>query len=86
MRPLDEFEQGHIAGAVSAPLDEIRTWAREQAPKQKQSVAYCRGPYCVYAMRAVSELGRQGRRAIRSVAGVAEWRAAGYQMITGGAR
>ena len=86
VRPAEEFEQGHIAGAVSVPLDEIRTWARDKAPKRKQIVAYCRGPYCVYAMQAVTELRRQGRRAIRSVAGVAEWRAAGYQVITGGAR
>ena len=83
VRPKEEFEQGHIAGAVSVPLDSIKTWARDEAPKRKQIVAYCRGPYCVYAVQAVAELKRRGLRATRTEDGVAEWRAAGYQVESG---
>jgi rhodanese-related sulfurtransferase len=85
VRPTEEFEQGHIAGAVSVPITEIRSWAREHAPRRKQIVAYCRGPYCVYATLAVAELRKQGRRAMRLGDGVAEWRTAGYQVTAGGA-
>lgn len=82
VRPPEEYEQGHIAGAVSVPLDEIKTWARE-APKRKQIVAYCRGPYCVYAIQAAAELQKRGLRAVRAADGVAEWRAAGLPIETG---
>ena len=82
VRPSEEFEQGHIAGAVSVPLAELKTWARK-APKRKQIVAYCRGPYCVYAVQAARELTKRGLRATRSDAGVAEWRAAGLPIATG---
>src|ERR1044071_3856610 len=85
VRPADEFEQGHIAGAVSVPIAEIKSWARDRAPKRKQTVASCRGPYCVYAKQAVAELQKQGRRAMRLSDGVAEWRTAGYRVTTGGA-
>ena len=85
VRPKEEFEQGHIAGAVSVPLDSLKSWARDDAPKRKQIVAYCRGPYCVYAVEAVAELTKRGLRATRASDGVAEWRAAGYPVETGGA-
>jgi len=85
VRPKEEFEQGHIAGAVSVPLDSLKSWARDDAPKRKQIVAYCRGPYCVYAIEAVAELTKRGLRATRASDGVAEWRAAGYPVETGGA-
>jgi rhodanese-related sulfurtransferase len=82
VRPAAEFEQGHIAGAVSVPLDSLRDWARESAPKRKPIVAYCRGPYCVYALQAVAELEKRGLRAMRSQDGVAEWQAAGLPIET----
>jgi rhodanese-related sulfurtransferase len=82
VRPPEEFTQGHIAGAISVPLAELAGWAR-QAPKRKQIVAYCRGPYCVYALQAVTELQKRGLRAARAVEGVAEWRAAGLPIETG---
>lgn len=85
VRPVEEFEQGHIAGAVSVPITEIKSWARDHAPRRKQIVAYCRGPYCVYARQAVAELRRQGRRAVHLGDGVAEWRTAGHRVTTGGA-
>lgn len=77
VRPEEEFAQGHIAGAISVPLGSLKTWAKA-APKRKQIVAYCRGPYCVYAIEAVAELQKRGLRATRASDGVAEWRAAGY--------
>lgn len=85
VRPAEEFEHGHIAGAISVPLESIKTWARDEAPRRKPIVAYCRGPYCVYAIQAVTELKKRGFRASRSDDGVAEWRAAGYPVETGGA-
>jgi rhodanese-related sulfurtransferase len=78
VRPAEEFEQGHIAGAVSVPLEALKGWARDDAPKRKQIVAYCRGPYCVYALQAAAELRKRGLRVARLDDGVAEWRAAGY--------
>jgi len=84
VRPVEEFEQGHIAGAVSVPITEIKSWARDHAPRRKQIVAYCRGPYCVYARQAVAELRKQGRRAMPLGDGVTEWRTAGYHVTTGG--
>jgi rhodanese-related sulfurtransferase len=83
VRPRHEFEQGHIAGAVSVPLDTLAAWARKDAPKRKQIVAYCRGPYCAYAIEAVRELTKRGLRAMRAEDGVAEWRAAGHTVERG---
>ena len=85
VRPEEEFVQGHLPGAVSVPLEALKTWARDKAPKRKQIVAYCRGPYCVYAIQAVAELKKRGLRATRAQDGVPEWRAAGYRIETGGA-
>lgn len=76
-RPSNEFAAGHIAGAVSIPIDELRKRLRE-LPKRKEFVAYCRGPYCVYADRAVELLRASGRRARRMLDGFPEWKAAGH--------
>lgn len=81
VRPVDEFAQGHLPGAVSVPLDELKSWAK-RAPKRKQVVAYCRGPYCVWALEAVELLADQGLRAARLEEGVGEWRAAGLPIET----
>jgi len=86
VRPVEEFEQGHLAGAISVPLDRLDVWARTEAPKRKQIVAYCRGPYCVYALQAAAKLKKRGLRAARSEVGVAEWRVAGLSIELGGAR
>jgi rhodanese-related sulfurtransferase/predicted transcriptional regulator len=86
VRPPEEFAQGHIAGAVSVPVDEIEAFAK-QARKRKEDkkvVAYCRGPYCVYAIQAVAALRKRGIDASRSEDGVAEWRAAGLPIEQGG--
>jgi rhodanese-related sulfurtransferase/DNA-binding transcriptional ArsR family regulator len=76
-RPALEFAAGHIAGAVSVPVDELQLRLRE-LPKNKEYVAYCRGPYCIYADRAVELLRAKGRRARRLVDGFPEWKAAGH--------
>ena len=75
-RPPTEYAAGHIAGALSVPIDDLQRRLR-QLPKEKEYVAYCRGPYCVYADRAVEILRSHGRRARRLREGFPEWRAAG---------
>lgn len=81
-RPVNEYAAGHIAGALSVPVDDLQRRLR-QLPKEKEYVAYCRGPYCVYADRAVEILRFHGRRARRLREGFPEWRAAGFPVETG---
>jgi rhodanese-related sulfurtransferase len=76
VRPAAEFEAGHIRGARSAPIAELRRHLRA-LPPGAEVVAYCRGPYCVYADEAVSELTRRGFRAGRLIDGFPEWKRAG---------
>jgi rhodanese-related sulfurtransferase/predicted transcriptional regulator len=83
-RPASEYVSGHIAGAISVPVDELHRRLKE-LPKSKDYVAYCRGPYCVYADRAVEILRASGRRARRLVEGFPEWRSAGLPVTAGGA-
>ncbi len=83
-RPAEEFAAGHIAGALSVPVDEVEQRLRE-LPKGKQYVAYCRGPYCIYADRAVALLRASGRRARRLAQGFPEWKAAGLPVRSGAA-
>lgn len=75
-RPAIEFAAGHIAGAISVPVDELNE-RLSQLPPKAEYVAYCRGPYCVYADRAVELLQANGRRARRLRDGFPEWKAAG---------
>ena len=76
VRPRKEYRAGHIAGALSVPVDEL---GKQLAtlPVRKDIVAYCRGPYCVMAYEAVAKLRASGRRARRLQDGFPEWRAAG---------
>jgi rhodanese-related sulfurtransferase/predicted transcriptional regulator len=76
VRPEREFQAGHIAGAVSAPLEKLESTAAS-LPKRRELVAYCRGPYCVYADEAVRLLRARGLRARRLDVGFPEWRRAG---------
>jgi rhodanese-related sulfurtransferase len=82
VRPQEEYEQAHLPGAVCVPLDDVKEFARK-APKKKQVVAYCRGPYCVFALKAVAELKKRGLNAARFEDGVQEWSAAGLPLETG---
>ncbi len=81
-RPASEYAAGHIAGAISVPVDDLQRRLR-QLPKDKEYVAYCRGPYCVYADRAVEILRSKGRRASRLLEGFPEWQAAGLPVEAG---
>jgi rhodanese-related sulfurtransferase len=76
VRPEREYEAGHIAGARSAPIDLLDTVVGE-LPRRREIVAYCRGPYCVYADDAVRLLRARGLRARRLDVGYPEWRRAG---------
>ena len=76
VRPEAEYRAGHIRGAVSAPLDALESVA-QTLPKRREVVAYCRGPYCVYADDAVRLLRARGLRARRLDVGFPEWRRAG---------
>jgi rhodanese-related sulfurtransferase/DNA-binding transcriptional ArsR family regulator len=81
VRPAVEFENGHIAGALSVPLEELAEHLAE-IPADREIVAYCRGPYCVLAAEAVRLLRAQGRRASRFADGYPEWKAAGLPVET----
>src|SRR5437867_101180 len=76
VRPEAEYRAGHIPGSLSAPLDQLETVA-PRLPKRREVVAYCRGPYCVYADDAVRLLRARGVRARRLDVGLPEWRQAG---------
>ena len=76
VRPQREYEAGHIPGAVSAPLSDLKEIAAS-LPKRKEVIAYCRGPYCVYADDAVRLLRKRGLKARRLNVGLPEWRRAG---------
>ncbi len=76
VRPAEEFAEGHLPNAISIPLPELRRRLGE-LPKRREIVAYCRGPYCVFAIEAVTLLRAKGFRARRLEDGVADWRARG---------
>src|SRR5437762_90229 len=76
VRPQAEYRAGHIAGARSAPLSTLPGLASE-LPRRREIVAYCRGPYCVYADDAVRLLQQRGLKASRLDVGFPEWRRAG---------
>ncbi len=81
VRPVEEYRAGHIPGALSVPSSELRSRLRE-LPKNREIVAYCRGPYCVMAIEAVELLRKKGFRAQRMEAGVVDWRARGWRVET----
>ena len=82
VRPEAEFSSGHIAGATSVPITELRKHIKA-LPKDADVVAYCRGPFCVYADDAVRELTKRGFRARRLEDGFPEWKRAGLPVEIG---
>lgn len=79
VRPAIEYETAHLPGAVSMPWDEVAQ-RLDELPKDKTIVAYCRGPYCVYADAALSKLAANEWAVARLEEGVAEWQQAGYAL------
>jgi rhodanese-related sulfurtransferase len=81
VRPAAEYGAGHLPGAVSIPVGELRRRLAE-LPADREVVAYCRGPYCAFAHEAVVLLRQEGFSARRLEDGLPEWRAAGLA-VTG---
>jgi rhodanese-related sulfurtransferase len=81
VRPKEEYRAGHIPGALSVPVDALEA-VLQTLPKDKEIVAYCRGPYCVFSDEAVAFLGSRGYRASRLAEGLPDWRAAGRPVET----
>ncbi|MGH2694707.1 MAG: ArsR/SmtB family transcription factor [Actinomycetota bacterium] len=79
VRPSEEYEAGHIPGAISIPVSELRRRLRE-LPKRKEIVAYCRGAYCAFAPEAVRYLTRKGYRARLLSDGLPDWASAGLPL------
>jgi rhodanese-related sulfurtransferase len=82
VRPEAEYNAGHIPGARSVPPDEVRQHLRT-IPKDSDVVAYCRGPFCVYADDVVRSLRRRGIRARRLEDGFPEWKRSGHDIVVG---
>jgi rhodanese-related sulfurtransferase len=82
LRPPEEYEAGHVTGALSIPLDDLEARLAE-LPLEMEVVAYCRGPFCALAPQGVALLRHSGRRARRLEDGFPEWRLAGLPVATG---
>jgi len=76
VRPEDEFNQGHLPGAVNVPLGKLKGWLG-RLDKRIEIVAYCRGPYCILSFEAVAQLRVSGFKARRLEDGFPEWKVAG---------
>jgi ArsR family transcriptional regulator len=76
VRPADEYAQGHLPGAKSIPLTDLKR-RLSRLPRDKEIVAYCRGAYCVFSYEAVAALRARGFKARRLQDGFPEWRVAG---------
>ena len=84
VRPAAEYAAGHIPGAISIPIAQLRERLAE-LPHEAEIAAYCRGPYCVFAHDAVRLLRATGRAARRLDGGMPEWRLAGLPIAIGDA-
>jgi rhodanese-related sulfurtransferase len=74
VRPEEEYRSGHIPGARSVPVERLEAYL-EEIPRDREVVAYCRGPYCVFSDEAVALLRSRGYRARRLQEGLPDWRA-----------
>jgi rhodanese-related sulfurtransferase len=82
VRPPEEYRAGHIPGAISVPLHQLNRRLSD-LPRDREIVAYCRGPYCVLAIEAVELLRERGFEATRLEDGVPDWRARGFPVTVG---
>lgn len=80
VRPKSEYEQAHLPHARSVPVAEIEQHLAK-LPRNKQIIAYCRGPYCVLSQEALNILRQRGFKAFRLSDGVLEWQAAGLPLV-----
>jgi ArsR family transcriptional regulator len=76
VRPEDEFALGHLPGAINIPLKSLERQVT-QLPRNREIVAYCRGPYCVLSFEAVALLRERGFKVRRMADGFPEWKAYG---------
>jgi len=83
VRPREEFEAGHLPGAVNIPMDRLES-ELARLPKKREVVAYCRGPYCLMSFDAVLKLRQRGWKARRLNEGYPEWKAAGRPIESSG--
>lgn len=84
VRPRDEYAAGHIPDSISIPIDELPD-RLDELPEGPEVVAYCRGPYCVFADRAVALMRERGITAFRLEEGFPDWRSAAPHREAGGA-
>jgi rhodanese-related sulfurtransferase/DNA-binding transcriptional ArsR family regulator len=82
VRPAEEYQAGHIPGALSMPVSGLKARLKD-LPRNREIVAYCRGPFCVMAVEAVDLLRKKGFRARRMEQGIIEWRARGWRVASG---
>ena len=81
VRPELEYQSGHIPEARSIPIDELGSRLGE-LPDDQEIIAYCRGPYCVFADEAVTLLQKHGYRARRLIDGLPDWQALNLPVVT----
>lgn len=81
VRPKEEFEAGHVQGAINIPIEKLEQHLKEFNPSQ-EIVAYCRGPHCILAFDAVAQLRGKGFQARRLENGYPEWKIAGHPIKT----
>jgi rhodanese-related sulfurtransferase/DNA-binding transcriptional ArsR family regulator len=81
VRPVNEFKNGHIPGAINMPVEQLSVKLKK-LPKNKEYVAYCRGPFCVFADDAVNLLTKKGFKAKRLVEGFPDWKIKGLPVET----
>lgn len=82
VRPKEEFDAGHVAGAINVPLQALETYLQRLDPEQ-EIVAYCRGPHCILAFEAVAQLRDKGFKAKRLEDGFPEWQLGGWPVDVG---
>ncbi|MDH3798152.1 MAG: metalloregulator ArsR/SmtB family transcription factor [Desulfobacterales bacterium] len=82
VRPVEEYNAGHIPGAISIPLKELQLRLLD-LPHDQEIVAYCRGPYCVLSIQAVEMLRSRGFQAVRLEEGIQDLRALGFTIAVG---
>jgi rhodanese-related sulfurtransferase len=80
VRPTEEYDAGHITGAISIPLKELKRHLSD-LPRDQEIVAYCRGPYCVLSIQAVELLRAKGFNAVRIKEGIQDFRTMGFPIV-----